>query len=919
MIRAALGAGIFLALLSCGERARETPSTARSPFFTADSLRDEGRFLKAHPLYRQLRDSFALVKDTANLWPAQIWWAYTLIRTNRTDSAAVALEAAMQLAGSDPRRQGWTRWVRCARFSRIGQSDSAIAECGDALVLGETTRDHQLEARVHHQLGTVHSRLGHYRKAVDEAERTLALHRRHIHPSHLVTGTFNSLGIEYAAVGRLSEAERMYEEGLLLADSLGSLWTSSILKSNLAFLRSSTGNLSDALRLMTESLGEAGQLPDTQSMVYAHNSLAEFYLRAGNRVQARRHLQQSNAMNQRVSAIFRVIALLDLGLVESADSNLQIAEPVLKNAMALADTAGFGLQRVVARAALSRLAVKQGKATEALRWADAAVAIADSLEAPDAEIDALEARAAALEAARRSDASDGYLKGIDLLESWRGRLALGDLRMGVAEPRWAVYEGAIRTLLGRGRQAEALMVAERARARMLLEVMAERDASQPAASPLAGVRQRLRVRFEERAAANRPEDQAALDRELERLTDSLAMFEALESGRYPVPASIRTLQAGLLRSDRPLLHFFWGDREVYGWWVTSDTIRAARLGKADSLTALVEFLRGSIDKPATDSAWIAPALAAFRRFIAPLQPGPAAEILVVADGPLAYVPIEVFIPHRGALPWGATARFIHGPSASVLLTLLKAPPSRGWDRSMLAVGNSSAGNSGYSGSAQRTSGADAIRPPLKYAGPEARAIRDLFRAEGADLLVGSRATTRNWMEQDPARYRYLHFATHAHVSDRRPEETYLVLRESTLDLAAIHRLRLHADLVSLSACETALGRRVRGEGVIGLSHAFLAAGARATLVTLWRIADRSASEFMQDFYTELHAGRPAAEALLVVRRRWVAAGGTQAHPSHWAPFVLVGGMERKSDKTYRSPLTAPPIMARRTSGIGGPP
>ncbi len=763
-------AAIFSALLSCGERPRDAASVPRSPFFTADSLRDEGRFLKAHPLYRQLRDSFALIDDTANLWPAQLWWSYTLTRTNRTDSARVALERAMQLAGTDRWRQGWTRWVRCARFSRLGQSDSAIAECSSALELAESSRNHELEGRIHHQIGTIHSRLGHYRVAVDEAERTLALQRRHGHSPQLLIGTFNSLGIEYSAVGRLSEAESMYEEGLRLADSLNSVWNRSILKSNLAYLRSSTGNLADALRLMMESLHEAEQLPDTQSIVYAHNSLAEFYLKAGNRTRARQHLQQSNAMNQHVSAIFRVIALLDLGLVESADANLHLAEPLLKTAMALADTAGFGLQRVVARAALSRLAVMQGNTTGALRWADAAVAIADSLEAPDAQIDALEARAAALEAARRSGASDSYLKGIDLLESWRGRLALGDLRMGVAEPRWAVYEGAIRTLLGRGRQAEALMVAERARARLLLEVMAERDASQPAASPLAGVRQRLRVRFEERAGANRPEDQAALDREIKQLTDSLAMFEALESGRYPVPASIKTLQANLVGPHRPLLHFFWGDRGVYGWWVTSDTIHSARLGSPDSLAALVEFLRGSIERPASDSGWITPALSAFRRLIAPLQPRPAAEVLVVADGPLAHIPIEVLLPRPGALPWGATARFIHGPSASVLLTLLKAPPSRGWDRTMLALGNSSARSSRYSAQVERIASAGDAPPPLRYASPEARAIRDLFVAEGADLLVGDRATTGNWMKQDPARYRYLHFATHARVSDRRPEE-----------------------------------------------------------------------------------------------------------------------------------------------------
>lgn len=890
MMRPAALAGLFVALLSCGEGGREAASTARSPFFTADSLRDEGRFLKAHPLYRQLRDSFALTNDTANLWPAQLWWAYTLTRTNRTDSAGVALGTTLQLAGNDPRREGWTRWVRCARFSRIGQSDSAIAECRIALRLAETTGSHELEARTHHQLGTIHSRLGHYRASVDETERTLALHRRHDHPPHMVMGTFNSMGIEYAAVGRLSEAERMYEEGLHLADSVGNLWTSSILKSNLANLRLSTGDLPNALRLMTESLEGAAQLPDTQSMVYAHNSLAEFYLRAGNRSRARGHLERSVAMNQRVTLIFRVMALLDLGLLEMADSNLAGAEPPLRAAMALADTAGFNLERVNSRSALSRLAVKQGNPTAALRWADSAVSIADSLGAPDAQIDALEARAAALEAARRSDASDGYLKGIELLESWRGRLALGDLRMGIAEPRWGVYEGAIRTLLSGGRHADALMVAERARARLLLEIMAERDASKPAASPLDDVRQRLRVRFEERAAVNDPEEQAALDRELEHLTDSLAALEAKESGRYPAPASVGKLQADLLGADRALLSFFWGNKDVYGWWVTRDTVHSARLGSSDSLSGLVDFLRNRIEQPSGDSGWVAPARSAFDRLIAPLKPDSAGEILVVADGPLAHIPVEVLVSARGALPWGATARFVYGPSATVLLTLLRAPRPGGWERTMLALGTTSAGSSNYGTPVERTASADDRPPPLPYAGPEARAIRDLFRDRGADLLVGNRATPERWLELDPSRYRYLHFAAHARVSDRRPEDTHLVLNGGNLDLAAIRRLSLRAELVTLSACETALGRRVRGEGIIGLPHAFLAAGARGVLVTLWRIGDESAAEFMGEFYRELHEGRSPAEALRVVRNTWIRGGGPSAHPSRWAPFVLVGGI-----------------------------
>jgi CHAT domain-containing protein len=143
---------------------------------------------------------------------------------------------------------------------------------------------------------------------------------------------------------------------------------------------------------------------------------------------------------------------------------------------------------------------------------------------------------------------------------------------------------------------------------------------------------------------------------------------------------------------------------------------------------------------------------------------------------------------------------------------------------------------------------------------------------------------------DPSRYRYLHFAAHARVSDRQPKETHVVLSGGNLDLAAIRQLRLRADLVTLSACETALGLRVRGEGVIGLPHAFLAAGARGVLVTLWRIGDESAANFMREFYGELHAGRSAAEALRLVRQKWIREGGASAHPARWAPFVLVGGL-----------------------------
>jgi CHAT domain-containing protein len=181
-----------------------------------------------------------------------------------------------------------------------------------------------------------------------------------------------------------------------------------------------------------------------------------------------------------------------------------------------------------------------------------------------------------------------------------------------------------------------------------------------------------------------------------------------------------------------------------------------------------------------------------------------------------------------------------------------------------------------------TRGAERLGP-LPYAGAEARAIHELFASAGADLLLHKQATVAHWQALDPSRYRYLHFAAHALVSDKEPGRTQVVLADGGLDLAAIRRLRLTAQLVSLSACETGLGLRVRGEGVIGLPHAFLAAGARAVVVTLWRVEDQTAADFMTDFYREIAGGRQPAEALRVARER-----RRGEHPSRWAAFVLVG-------------------------------
>jgi CHAT domain-containing protein len=166
------------------------------------------------------------------------------------------------------------------------------------------------------------------------------------------------------------------------------------------------------------------------------------------------------------------------------------------------------------------------------------------------------------------------------------------------------------------------------------------------------------------------------------------------------------------------------------------------------------------------------------------------------------------------------------------------------------------------------------------------------------LLASGFAASRAAVLGSPlADFRYIHFATHGLVDSRYPGLSALVLsqfdehgagQDGYLRLDDIYNLRLDADLVVLSACDTALGREVRGEGLIGLTQGFMAAGARSLVASLWQVPDRATAELMARFYGHLlNDGLRPAEALRRAQL-WAASEPRYRDPYFWGGFVLVG-------------------------------
>jgi CHAT domain-containing protein len=274
----------------------------------------------------------------------------------------------------------------------------------------------------------------------------------------------------------------------------------------------------------------------------------------------------------------------------------------------------------------------------------------------------------------------------------------------------------------------------------------------------------------------------------------------------------------------------------------------------------------------------------------------ARHLVVVADGPLHLLPWAVLPdPAHPGQPLVAGHALSHVASATVLRELRGRPASGATE--LLAFGDPLGTDlTGEAAASLPQALRSAPLGPLTGSRAEATAVAALFAA-GGSVHLGADATEARLLATAPAARR-VHLACHAVVDPAMPLESGLLLSPPAADGAVegdngvlqaweiYQRLRLEADLITLSACDTALGREVAGEGVLGLTRAFHYAGARTVVSSLWKVADRSTSELMLAFYRHLLAGSSKAEALRRAQLEMAA-----RHPFYWAAFQVYGSWD----------------------------
>jgi CHAT domain-containing protein/tetratricopeptide (TPR) repeat protein len=507
----------------------------------------------------------------------------------------------------------------------------------------------------------------------------------------------------------------------------------------------------------------------------------------------------------------------------------------------------------------------------------------------------------------RPRAEAEFQKMLGVLEEQRNTSILDAFRTGSfahALSAYDPYERYIRFLASGDapRVAESLEVAERARARGFLEALASVRSSVAAKLPATLLNEESRIA---RGISTVQEQLRAADlprMERERLLAELGRFEeqrekfilamrvehpSLAEARYPEIVGAAGVQR-VLRPNETAVAFFLGEPTSFRWVMSRDQLRLQRLPGRAVIEKQAGRVRQALRAP-TDLHGAKTETAALATLL-------FGDLAVDADRPLVIVPHGVlhYIPFE-ALPLGGAPivqrhSVTYMPSLNSLVHLRRAPRSAGPFR-VLAVGNPAM--NGATASATRQGDVDnlSLLGALPFAERELHAIGRAL-PDRTQIMSGASARESGVRGQPLDRFPVIHFATHGLVSDAHPKRSGLLLspeegEDGLLQMGEIYGMGLRADLVVLSACQTALGREITGEGIVGLTRAFFYAGARSVVSALWNLNDRFAADFVERFYQEIGAGHSPEEALRRTKVAYVD-HPQYSHPFYWSSLVITG-------------------------------
>ena len=807
-------------------------------------------------------------------------------------------------------------------YDNLGEYQRALDNHQNELALQREFGDHASEAVALNNVGSAYSGLGTYQKALDAYTSALKINRS-LDNRWNAAINLNNIAWVYDQLADHRRALTFYHESLEIFRALPDRRRTAVTLNNIAEVYAELGDYRKAAALHNQALPLRRLVGDADGEANSLNNLGKAYAKLGQSDKARDLFEQALAKHKvsgnryMMARTLRNLGELDRDTGENEQAR-QYLDEALETSRAIRDRSG----EASALADLAYLERDRGKLPLALQRAQESLSAFESLRlgvfSPQLRATLFasirktqELNLEILETLEASQPGEGFASA-GLLASERGR-ARSLLEM-LGELGTEIRRGVDPGLLNQERKLEELIARKAEQQTRLL-------AGEHSNSEAADAEKELNAATVE------------LDQVQSRIRETSPQYAALTQ---PAPLTLKEIQAEVLDEDTVLLEYALGSAKSFLWLVTTSSIDLFALpprAEIEFATRQVYELltarnRKSPQEPpdarATRIRHADHSFAAAGEKASSMLLGQVASrienkrLLIVGDGMLQYLPFGALPEpgNKGQSPLIANHEIVTAPSASVVAVLRQETANRRPAEKAVAILADPVFDSDdprvirrqkplpaaddTPNHAVQSAGDPAIEQfvRLRFTRQEAESIARLAPSPPATLAaLDFDASRETALSPDLAQYRIVHFATHSLLNNTHPELSGVVLslvdragrpQNGFLRLYDIYNLRLGAELVVLSACESALGEEVRGEGLIGLTRGFLYSGAPRVLATLWNIDDRTTAEMMKRFYEGLltRGERPAAALRAAQVTMW--RSKVWDTPYYWGAFTLQG-------------------------------
>ena len=647
--------------------------------------------------------------------------------------------------------------------------------------------------------------------------------------------------------GHLDEAKDWSKSAYAVAEGSGSEEVAQVSLGNLGWGYFGLGDPERALALFLEAEDRAKDLGSIRAQINWLATAGYAYATMGDIASARAmygralQLAQKTGIREEIGDI-----LTDLALVEIASGDPTKSDRYSSQSLAMAQQSGNHPDAMDAIAVQMQAAALRGDTSRAEQLLKTVETDPDSQTSMKwAGEDAMGRLYETNEQTAQAQAA--YQSALSIFEAARAELQHEDSQLPFLANATRIYDDYIHFLVTQGKALEALLVADQSRARTLAQGLGQNE---PA--------------------------------------------KEFHTASFPPQAVARKAGATLL--------FYWlGERQSYLWAVTPEKTALFTLPPQREIQPLLDRYRQSLlgaDDPLLATPSIGQAL--YAMLVAPAASliRPNANVMILADGPLSLLNFETLIvpeaksgsKTRPAHYWIEDATLSAAPSLAMLATAKpgRKAPTPAHDK-LLLLGDAVSPGADY--------------PELPFAALEMQRVRQHFAAQDEVVFARRQATPAEYLASNPRQFDYIHFVSHGVASRTDPLDSAIILsraddsstngsgaaeHQDSFKLYAreVMQQTIDARLVTISACYGSGTRAYAGEGLVGLSWAFLRAGAHSAIGALWEVSDNSTPQLMDALYRGLEDGQSPAAALRQAKLAMLHSNNSFRKPFYWAPFQI---------------------------------